>query len=119
MNDVRNEQECSKFLYLIDAQCCFHFVFKETSDIELVYMQPGKPQQNCFVDRSISSFRKELLNAYLFENLSKVRDMAYFWLLGYNAERKHESLGTLPPAASRAKLENSSSALFIKGGVDR
>ncbi len=83
----------------------------ETNNIELVYIQPGKPQQNGFVERFNGSFRREFLDAYLFENLSQVRDMAWFWRLDYNEERTHESLGNLPPAAYRAKLENSSSAL--------
>ena len=83
----------------------------ETNNIELVYIQPGKPQQNGFVERFNDSFRREFLDAYLFENLSQVRDMAWFWRLDYNEERTHESLGNLPPAAYRAKLENSSSAL--------
>lgn len=83
----------------------------ETNDIELVYIQPGKPQQNGFVERFNGSFRREFLDAYLFENLNQVREMAWFWRLDYNEERTHESLGNLPPAAYRAKLENSNSAL--------
>ncbi|MFY8275415.1 integrase core domain-containing protein, partial [Pseudoalteromonas sp. SSDWG2] len=53
------------------------------------------------------SFRREFLDAYLFENLSQVQDMAWFWRLDYNEERTHESLDNLPPAAYREKLENS------------
>ena len=70
-------------------------------------IQPGKPQQNGFVERFNGSFRREFLDAYLFENLNQVREMAWFWRLDYNEERTHESLGNLPPAAYRAKLENS------------
>ena len=83
----------------------------ETNNIELVYIQPGKPQQNGFVERFNGSFRREFLDAYLFENLNQVREMAWFWRLDYNEERTHESLGNLPPAAYREKLENSNSAL--------
>ena len=80
----------------------------EENDIKLVYIQPGKPQQNGFVERFNGSFRREFLNAYLFESLTQVREMAWFWRIDYNEERTHESLGHLPPAAYRAKLENSS-----------
>ena len=83
----------------------------ETNGIELVYIQPGKPQQNGFVERFNGSFRRELLGAYLFENLNQVREIGWFWRLDYNEERTHKSLGNLLPAAYRAKLENSNSAL--------
>ena len=80
----------------------------EEHNIKLVYIQPGKPQQNGFVERFNGSFRREFLSAYLFESLSQVREMAWFWRLDYNDERTHESLGNLPPTAYREKLENSS-----------
>ncbi|HEY9016846.1 MAG TPA: IS3 family transposase, partial [Thiomicrospira sp.] len=40
------------------------------------------------------------------------REMAWFWRLDYNEERTHESLGNLPPAAYRVKLENSTLPVF-------
>ena len=36
----------------------------EEYDIQLVYIQPGKPQQNGFAERFNGSFRREFLNAY-------------------------------------------------------
>ena len=83
----------------------------ETNDIELVYIQLGKPQQQGFVERFNGLFRREFLDAYLFENLNQVRDMAWFWRLDYNEERTHKSISNLPPAAYRANLENSNSTL--------
>ncbi|MBD1583921.1 IS3 family transposase [Pseudoalteromonas sp. S16_S37] len=80
----------------------------EAHNIELVYIQPGKPQQNGFVERFNGSFRREFLDAYLFESINQVKEMVWFWRLDYNEERTHESLGDLPPAAYREKLENSS-----------
>ncbi|MDA8962007.1 IS3 family transposase [Congregibacter sp.] len=76
--------------------------------IALVYIQKGKPQQNGFAERFNGSFRREFLDAYLFESLSQVRDMAWLWQLDYNDERPHESLGHLPPSIYRQKLESSS-----------
>ncbi len=43
-----------------------------------------------------------------FNQLTQVREMAWFWRVDYNEERTHESLGDLPPSAYRTKLENSS-----------
>ncbi len=53
----------------------------------------------CFVD------------AYLFESLGQVREMAWLWMLDYNDERPHESLGDISPAVYRQKVENSSLGL--------
>jgi putative transposase len=51
------------------------------------------------------------LDAYLFESLSQVREMAWLWRVDYNDETPHESLGHLPPSVYRQKLENSSLAV--------
>ncbi|ELZ7866519.1 transposase, partial [Yersinia enterocolitica] len=67
----------------------------------------GKPQQNGFIERFNGSFRRKFLNAYLFESLSQVRDMAWFWQQDYNQNRTHESLGHLPPETYRKQPENS------------
>ena len=72
-----------------------------------VYIQPGKPQQNGFIERFNGSFRREFLDAYLFESISQVREMAWLWRIDYNEERPHESLNNLPPAIYRKNLENS------------
>ena len=79
----------------------------DENNIEVVYIQPGKPQQNGFVERFNGSFRREFLDVYLFESLSQVREMAWLWRLDYNEERPHESLGDIPPAIYRQQVENS------------
>ena len=80
----------------------------KNNGVSIIYIQPGKPQQNGFVERFNGSFRREFLNAYLFDSLSQVREMAWEWMLDYNEERPHDSLGNLPPAIYRRKVENSS-----------
>lgn len=79
----------------------------ENNRIELFHIQPGKPQQNGFIERFNGSFRREFLNAYLFESLSQVREMVWFWQQDYNLNRTHESLNHLPPEVYRKQLENS------------
>ena len=88
--------------------------FKDWCDdngIELRYIQPGKPNQNAFIERFNRTYRHEVLNAYVFESLYQVRHITRKWMIEYNEERPHDSLGNVPPAMFRRqleKLENSS-----------
>ena len=66
--------------------------------ISLAFIQPGKPMQNGFVERCNGNIRRELLNAYVFNNLNDVREKAEEWRLDYNCSRPHQALGYVPPA---------------------
>ena len=69
----------------------------EDQNIQLRFIQPGKPMQNGFIERYNGSMRRELLNAFLFYSLNEVRYMAEEWRYDYNHERPHEALGSVPP----------------------
>lgn len=86
--------------------------FCTENGVTLNYIQPGKPQQNGFIEHFNGSFRREFLNAYLFESLSQVKEMAWFWIQDYNRNRTHESLSNLPPELYRKQLENSNQNCF-------
>src|ERR1022692_1056045 len=75
-----------------------------SQDIEVRFIQPGKPDQNAYIERFNRTYREEILSAYLFESLDQVRNITADWLERYNEIRPHDALGSLPPARYRERL---------------
>ena len=81
--------------------------------IALRYIQPGKPNQNAFIERFNRTFRHEVLDAYVFESLDQVREISAEWMREYNEERPHDALARVPPATYRAQITARSSPLEV------
>jgi len=71
------------------------------------YIEPGKPNQNAYIERFNRSYRTEVLDTWLFHDLDEVREMSWAWMLEYNEERDHDSLGGRTPAELLQQAENS------------
>ena len=83
------------------------------NSITLRFIQPGKPDQNAFIERFNRTYRNEVLDAYIFESIGDVREITDDWLRRYNEIRPHDALGSLPPARYREKLLANNSTLEL------
>ena len=69
----------------------------DDNDVELEFTEPGRPMQNGFVERFNRTYRTEVLDLYIFKKLKEVQEITDNWVIEYNEERPHESLGNLTP----------------------
>ena len=65
--------------------------------VELCFIRPGRPIENCFVESFNGKFRDECLNTHWFTRLSEARNLIRAWRIDYNHTRPHSSLGDVPP----------------------
>lgn len=65
--------------------------------IRLEYIQPGKPQQNAYIERFNRTVRYEWLSQYYWDNLDEVREHATRWMYNYNHNRPNMALGGITP----------------------
>ncbi|WP_244137468.1 IS3 family transposase, partial [Burkholderia pyrrocinia] len=65
--------------------------------IRLDYIQPGKPQQNAYVERFNRTVRYEWLSQYHWEDLDHVQRFATDWMWTYNHDRPNMALGGFTP----------------------
>lgn len=73
------------------------------NEVELDFIEPGKPMQNGYIERFNRSYRQGVLDMYIFDTLDEVRLKTEDWLRIYNEERPHDSLGDLTPVEYMAK----------------
>ena len=65
--------------------------------IALRFTEPGKPNQNAFIERFNKTYREEVLSAYVFETIDEAQQITDDWLINYNEQRPHDALGRVPP----------------------
>ena len=65
---------------------------------------PASPTRTPSSSASIAPIRTEVLDAYLFDSLAEVRALTERWLVSYNQERPHDSLGRVPPLTFLPRL---------------
>ena len=65
--------------------------------ITLIYIQPGKPTQNAYIERFNRTARHEWLDLHDFESVEHAQVLATDWQWIYNNERPNTAIGGVPP----------------------
>ena len=66
--------------------------------VKTLFIEPGSPWENGYIESFTGRMRDELLNRELFTTLHEARVLIANWRQEYNAFRPHSALGYRPPA---------------------
>jgi putative transposase len=69
----------------------------EKRQIRIDYIQPGKPQQNAYIERFNRTVRYDWLNQTIFGTIEEVQNTATDWQWTYNNVRPNMALGGITP----------------------
>ncbi|HAH44122.1 MAG TPA: IS3 family transposase [Planctomycetaceae bacterium] len=70
----------------------------ERVDVKTLFIEPGSPWENGYVESFNGTLRDQLLNGEIFDTLLEAKVLIERWRREYNTIRPHSSLGYLPPA---------------------
>lgn len=76
--------------------------------VQLRQIEPGKPNQNAYIESFNGRFRDECLNEHWFTSLAHARTVIESWRRQYNDERPKKGLGGLTPSAYAKQLAEKS-----------
>lgn len=77
----------------------------EKQQIRIEHIQPGKPQQNAYIERYNRTVRYDWLSQHLFDSVEQVQEYATRWLWTYNHERPNMALGGITPKQKLAQAK--------------
>jgi len=69
----------------------------EDHNVQLEFIQPGRPMQNSYIERFNRTYRDEVLDLYLFRSLFEVGKIASYLRTKYAEERQHDALQDMAP----------------------
>lgn len=79
-------------------------VWAHERNVDLRLIEPGKPNQNAYVESFNGRLRDECLNEHWFTHLLHARAVIETWRREYNEERPKKALGGLTPTAYAKQL---------------
>jgi len=75
----------------------------ERLGVQTLFIEPGSPWENGYIESFNGKLRDELLNGEIFMTLLEAQVLIEQWRREYNEVRPHSSLGYRPPAPEAAK----------------
>jgi transposase InsO family protein len=72
--------------------------------VKTLFIEPGSPWENGYVESFNGKLRDECLNGEIFETLLEAQVLIECWRHEYNTFRPHSSLGYRPPAPETRML---------------
>jgi len=82
----------------------------ERVGVKTLYIEPGSPWENGYIESFNGKLRDELLNGETFDTVLEAQVLVENWRRHYNAVRPHSSLGYRPPAPEAVQRWPSGSA---------
>ena len=82
--------------------------------ITLSYIQPGKPQQNAYIERYNRTVRNEWLGINIFHSIQEVQEYATKWLWTYNNDRPNMGIGGVTRGFARFGLKRSTGSFLFR-----
>jgi putative transposase len=86
--------------------------------VQLAFIRPGKPVDNCHIESFNGRLRDECLNEHWFLSMQHARTTIEAWRIEYNTERTHSSLGDLTPEEFRAAHASRRSADRVRENLE-
>jgi len=72
-------------------------------NVQTLYIEPGSPWENGYIESFNGKFRDEILNREIFHSVKEAKAIVEDWRLEYNNHRPHSGLGYMTPAAFAAE----------------
>jgi len=85
----------------------------ERVGVQTLFIEPGSPWENGYIETFNGKLRDELLNGELFTSLREAQVVIEAWRREYNQVRPHSSLGYRPPAPEAVMPGPSAAALCL------
>lgn len=76
----------------------------ERLKVKTLYIEPGSPWENGYIESFNSRLRDELLNLEIFNTLKEAQVLIERWRVYYNTKRPHSSLNYKPPVPESYEL---------------